>query len=105
MNCIDRAALSYIAHDEDFAAALERNYRDGFVFSTPSFFIMGRPHDERPNTWFIEAMAGDCSKAWDILPYPMGWIAFYRFDKELHIVPAEALRRLSTRTNELAKTG
>lgn len=103
MSPIDRCHAAFTAHGVDFAAALERNYREGFVFSTPDYFVMGRPH-ERGNMWFVEGMSGDCAKVWDILPWPLGHIAFYRFDKELHIVPSEALRRLSTPTHEMAQT-
>ena len=101
MSPIDRCHAAFAGHGVDFGEALERNYRDGFVFSTPSFFIMGRPH-ERPNTWFIEGMAGDCAKAWSILPWPMGWVAFHRFDSELHLHRMEDIRRLTVPTNEIA---
>jgi hypothetical protein len=102
MRPFDRCAEEYARHGEDFSGAVARNLADGFLFSTPSFFIMGRPH-ERPNTWFIEGMAGDCSKAWSILPWPMGWIAFHRFDSELHIHRMEDIRRLTVPTNEIER--
>ena len=44
MSPIDRIAVEYARRGVDFAAALERNYAGGFVFSTPEYFIMGRPH-------------------------------------------------------------
>jgi hypothetical protein len=97
----DRCAEVFEKHGADFSAAVARNLNDGFLFSTPSFFIMGRPHP-RGNTWFIEGMAGDCSLAWSILPYPLGWIAFYRFDNELHLHRMEDIRRLTVPVNEMA---
>ena len=92
MTPIDRAALEYVKHGVDFAAALERNYQEGFVFSTPYFFIMGRPIME---SWINEAMAGDTDKAWSILPYELPFVSFQRFDNSLRFIPSERLRRLS----------
>lgn len=104
MSPFDRCAEQYVRHGEDFSAAVARNLADGFLFSTPSFFIMGRPH-ERPDTWFIEGMAGDCSKAWSILPWPMGWIAFHRFDdSELHLYRSEDIRRLTVPAHEMSSS-
>ena len=94
MRPFDRCAEEYARHGEDFSGAVARNLADGFLFSTPSFFIMGRPH-ERPNTWFIEGMAGDMSRAWSILPYELPFVSFQRFDNSLRFIPIERLRRLS----------
>ena len=77
--------------DQSLGRALDFNLAHGFVFSTPAFFIMGRQSDYC--TWFIEAFAGDMGKAWDILPYPLEWIAYYRFDKTLHRLPLSVVRR------------
>ena len=92
MSPIDRAALEYVKHGVDFASALERNYQEGFVFSTPAFFIMGR---ELEGGWFIESFAGDMDKAWSILPYELPFVSFQRFDNSLRFIPIERLRRLS----------
>jgi len=99
MNPIDRIAVEYARRGEDFAAALERNYADGFVFATPGFFVMGR---EREGAWFIEAFSGDMRRVWDILPYELPNVTWYRFDKELHSIPLSVLKRY---THEMAKTG
>jgi len=77
---------------ELLAAQLSQNLSDGFVFSTPEYFIMGREID---GSWFIEAMAGDMSKAWDILPYPLPTISWRRFDNELHSYPLSVVKRLT----------
>jgi hypothetical protein len=98
MSPIDRAALAFVKHGVDFAAALERNYQGGFVFSTPDFFIMGREVD---GGWFIEAMAGDMDKAWSILPYELSRIGFERFDNNLRWHPIETLRRLTLQGHEI----
>jgi hypothetical protein len=92
--------------DEDLHLHLEH----GFVFSTPEFFIMGRPvkSTEEPkyivnpviyftddcDCWHIYLMAGDCSKAWDIMPYPLPLFSFERRN-ELRFYPMERIRRLS----------
>jgi hypothetical protein len=99
MSPIDRAALSFVKHGVDFAAALERNYQDGFVFSTPDYFIMGR---EVAEGWFIEGMAGDFTRAWSILPYELPKIGFERFDNNLRFYPIETLRRMTNPWHEMA---
>ena len=92
MSPIDKAAVAYVKHGADFAVALERNYQEGFVFSTPDYFIMGR---ELEGAWFIEAFAGNMDAAWSILPYELPYVAFQRFDNSLRFIPIERLRRLS----------
>lgn len=94
----------------EFDYYVQCHLRCGFVFSTPEFFIMGRPVCRQwkkedvfdPETaapksladgWMIHAMAGDTGKAWSILPWPLGWIGFQRFDNVLRWVPTEVIRR------------
>jgi hypothetical protein len=98
---IDRIAVEYARRGLDFAAQLERNYAQGFVFSTPDFFIMGRPH-ERGDAWLIEAFAGDHEKAWGILPYELPYIVFERFDNNPRFYPMETLRRMTLPEHETA---
>lgn len=93
--------------EEDLGLHLAR----GFVFSTPKYFIMGRPVQkeveawkivdpsvyfppELCNCWHVFVMAGDVSKVWDILPWPLGTISFERRN-ELRFYSAERIRRLS----------
>ena len=89
---------------------------NGFVFSTPDFFVMGRGVKskadprmivnpefnfgrELQDCWHVYLMAGDMSKAWGILPYPLPMFSlerrnelrFYRFeDIARHTQPATA---------------
>ena len=94
----------------DFGTYVSLHLRHGFVFSTPDFFAMGRPvcrqwtKDDVFNptmaapraiadAWFCHAYAGDISKFWGILPWPLGWIGFQRFDNVLRWVPTEIIRR------------
>jgi hypothetical protein len=92
MSPIDRCAVAFATNGYDFAEALERNYQQGFVFSTPTFFIMG---SDRDGAWFIEGMAGDMSRAWSILPYELPRMTFERFDNNLRSVPLSSLKRLT----------
>ena len=119
MSPIDQCAVAFTRRGVDFAHHLELHYAHGFVFSTPAFFIMGRPVDRHAsatfirdpkykeaegkcNAWWIHGMAGDVAKAWDILPWPMAWIGFERFDNDLRFYSAEDIRRLTIPTNEMA---
>ncbi len=82
----------------------------GFFFSTPEYCVMGRPVCRQwtkeevfdptsvapraiADAWFCHAMAGDISHVWSILPWPLGWIGFQRFDNVLRWVPTEVIRR------------
>lgn len=93
--------------DEDLRLHLE----GGFVFSTPAYFIMGRPVDRHApphlivdpsvrfersvaNCWHLYLFAGDMRPAWSIMPWPLGWFSFERRN-ELRFYPVESIRRLS----------
>ncbi len=98
MSPIDRIAVEYARRGADFASALERNYQeDGFVYSTPDFFVMGRPING--NAWFIEAFSGDMEKVWSILPWPLPFVAFERFDNNIRLYPMDRVRRLTVPAN------
>lgn len=97
-------------HSRPWGWWVEWHMLNGFGFWTPDYFIMGRPidknlpfHDlslapkETANAWYVFAMAGDLSKVWEILPYPLGYVAFERVrggNRELTIVATERLRKL-----------
>ncbi len=120
MSPIDRIAEFYAKHpqEESFESYLNWHLENGCVFSTSDFFIMFRaiktwPDEaitihginnfaiwdrEDENCWYVHAMAGDISKVWDVMPYPLGYIAFDRIrdgTRELTILPTERIRRLS----------
>jgi len=93
--------------EEDLALHLEF----GFVFSTPAFFIMGRPvRKDAPHglildptytfacrerdCWHVYCAAGDLGAAWSILPWSLPWLSFER-KNELHFQRADRIRRLS----------
>lgn len=117
---IERIREEYSLHprEQPFEYYLNWHLQHGFVFSTPDYFIMGRAIF-RANTeaetldlinslvfveeidaeaWYVHAMAGDMSKAWEILPWPLPYIAFERLrgDRmELTVLHLERMKRLS----------
>jgi hypothetical protein len=101
------------SYDED----LYLHFINGFVFSTPEFFIMGRAvvstedHSEivnpavsfprvRCDCWHIYLMAGDTAKAWSIMPWPLPLFSFERRN-ELRFYQSERIRKLSLGTEAL----
>ncbi len=83
----------------------------GFIFSTPEFFIMGRPVDstapaadvvnpgvsfppESCDCWHIYLMAGNCGKAWSIMPWHLPLVSWERRN-ELRFYSAKEVERLS----------
>ena len=99
-------------HVEPWGFWLDWHLQNGFVFSTPVFFAMGRPvrsatgilwksSKDIADTWYIWGLAGDMSKCWSILPYELPWIAFERIrggKRELAFYRTEDLRRHTPRT-------
>lgn len=94
-----------------FKEDLEAHLLNGFVFSRPDFFIMGRPvikaasYEEitdpwhkfpsaECDCWHIHLMAGNCARAWVIMPWELPWFAWER-KNELRFYPVSAIRRLS----------
>lgn len=84
---------------------------NGFVFSTPEYFIMGRPvistatyeqitdpdhafPREQCDCWHIHLMAGDTRPAWAIMPWPLALFSFERRN-DLRFYPVERIRKLS----------
>lgn len=95
-----------------FEEDLEAHYINGFVFSRPDFFIMGRPIVKAADPvlivdpwmrfpsafadcWHVYLFAGNLARVWDILPWPLPWVAFER-KNELRFYSQEAIRRLSS---------
>lgn len=115
----DILAQLYERKGLDFSHYVALHLRHGFVFSTPDFFIMGRavcrswPDDQvtdptqtapriAADAWYIHAMAGDTGKAWSILPWPLGFVGFERFDSVLRWVPTEVIRRFHPANSDAA---
>lgn len=97
---------------EPFDRLMQWHLNNGFVFSTPEFFVMGSEQNSRElkeggwelipsgflDTWYVHSMAGDMSKAWDILPWELPFIAFERKEASgfrLTICKTDRMKRLS----------
>ncbi len=97
---------------ESFSWYCGWHMQHAFLYSTPDFFICGRPavkqslenigptfaHERYPDCWFIHFLSGDVGKAWTILPYYLPFVAFQRLRRnqlELVIVQTDRLRNVS----------
>jgi hypothetical protein len=115
MSPIDKLQHTFATKGVDFAAILEMHYAFGFVFSTPDFFVMGRPvcsteaynliseptytfNENICDAWWVYGMAGQTDKAWNILPHPLPLIGFERFDEIPRFYPISTLKRLTNKT-------
>ena len=115
MSPIDQMQCKFHQQGIDFPLLLEAHYAHGFVFSTPDFFVMGRPVDsqeayslireptytfdrDRQDAWWVYGLAGDTHKAWNILPYHLPLIGFERFDEIPRFYSITTLRRLTNNT-------
>lgn len=88
-------------HSFDWYVWEHHNHPEGFVFSTPDYFVMGSRLASKGygpiDTWFVYAMAGDLSKVWSILPYDLPLVAWERqtpYGKKLHFYRANRIRAL-----------
>jgi len=108
-----QAAEAFLAepHARSLTEDLEAHLINGFVFSRPDYFVMGRPvirtapeaqivdpwhrfPSGQCDCWHVYLMAGNMAKAWEILPWAMPWMSFER-KNELRFVPLEAMKRLA----------
>lgn len=101
--------------DHSLAWYEELHKQRGFVFSTPAFYIMGRPvmkyapvelildlthvfDFEQCDTWYVFHMAGDIRQAWSIMPWELPWLAWQRESdphNDLRFYETRRLMRLS----------
>lgn len=113
MSPYDRMAELYVRHPQErsFDFYLNWHLRYGYVFSTPTLFVMGRAtikdapielHEitpDLPNCWYLHALAGDPCEAWRFLPYPLPWVGFERLDgtgqRVARYYPSSTLARFS----------
>lgn len=116
MTPYEKIEARYLEHpqEEPFVNYVAHYARHGFVFARPDFFAMGRPvvrsaspekikdpmnlfPSEDCDCWFIHAAAGNMSRMWQIVPWPLGWFAWTRLHDplaELTIFPTETIKRL-----------
>lgn len=109
MTPVEKAAAVYEREPcaRTFKEDLEAHLLHGYVFSTPEFFLMGRPvirgaiyslivnpwhvFDD-PDCWHVYLFAGDLSKVYAAIPYPLPFISFERKNK-LRVFPVEQIRK------------
>ena len=95
MTPAEQAALVYTQEPcaNTFEHDLYWHLQNGYVFSTPDYFIMGRPVDvsapdsmqldpsvkfNAPNGWLVWLAAGEIACFNDIAPYRLPFIGFQR---------------------------
>jgi hypothetical protein len=116
MTPVERAAQIYQAElcAHTFREDMEFYLLNGFVFSRPDFFVMGRPvvsvasqeqitgHHRFPSRgcdcWHIHLAAGNLPRMWAMLPWDMAIISFER-KNELRFLKLSTMRRLSSLSN------
>jgi hypothetical protein len=98
---LEQIERKYAEKGVDFYEPLARNMARGFVYSTPSFFVMGCPDGD---SWFLEAFAGDMAAVWAIMPYALPYVSFERFDGERRRYRLDVLQRLTLRSSERHET-
>ncbi len=121
MNPYERIREVYAKNPQQrtFEFYLVWHIHHGFVFSTPDYFVMGRPvdtvdfdpnaaelrvyRDQDANAFYIHAMAGKMPRLWDIMPYPLpkiGWERIREGKRELNFYSVDTLMRLCPPENE-----
>ncbi len=94
-----KAAYEASDHDKPWLEMIEWYAKEGFVFLTPAYCAIGiEIRFEEKDCWYVAAASGDLSRMWDVLPYPLPWIAFKRMlggKEDLRLHRTEDLRRLS----------
>lgn len=121
MSPYERMAQKYADNPQEhtFDWYCDWHKRHAYLFSTPEYFIMGRPLSKTmievsgplliewgdmpgANCYYVHAAAGDLSKAWSILPRELPYLAFERLRDgklELQILPLSRIRRLTEITS------
>lgn len=112
MSAIDLARHVYESEPcaRSFEEDLDWHLENGFVFSRPDFFVMGRPvlssasrelivgQCRFPSVlcdcWHVYLMAGNIAPAWAMLPWELPWMSFER-GNVLRFHKLASIRRLS----------
>jgi hypothetical protein len=102
------AALYNESSPRSFKEDLEAHLLHGWVFSSPTYFCMGRGVERdasqqdinnpwhlfsKPDTWYVYAFSGDIQWTWKSIPYPLPWIAFERRKGPIKFYPYERIIR------------
>jgi len=95
-----------------FDEVLTWHLLNGFVFSRPDFFVLGRPvvssapyalladpSHHFPSTecdaWLVYLAAGNTARMWEILPWPLPLIGFERRNEGVRFFPSQQVARLT----------
>lgn len=85
-------------HDKSWLDMLAWYGAEGFVFLTPNYCAVGIEAEVEGKTcWYVAAAAGNLSRMWEVLPYPLEWVCFRRMlggKEELRLYRTEDLRRM-----------
>lgn len=113
MTPVEKAAAVYESEPcaYSFKQDLEFYLLNGFVFSRPDFFIMGRPvvstapvdmitghhrfSSASCDCWHMALAGGNLSRMWPMLPWELPLVCFQR-GNELRFAKLSSMRRLST---------
>lgn len=110
-------AQKYFTNPQEaqFADYVEWFLRNGYVYSTPDYFVMGKNcrrtapeehicdcthvfDENNSDCWYIFAMAGNIGKCLSVMPYPLPWLAFERLidnKRELRFYQTSDIKRLT----------
>jgi hypothetical protein len=98
MTPVETIAAMYEREGVSFREVLEAHLLNGYVFSGPDCFVMGRPVQsndsdlldfskkftvEQCDAWLVTAMAGNVRAALSLFPYPLPWVLWQRRGKRL----------------------
>lgn len=117
MSPAEKMAETFAAHGLDFAYYVDRHFQYGFLFSTPEFFVMGRPvmrgaraelirdpsatfDGMAVDAWWVHGAIGNLRAMWDVMPAALPYLGFERWDDNPRFYPIETLRRLSIPTDD-----
>jgi len=110
MTPYEQAALVYLKEPcaRTFREDLENHLFVGWVFNSPSLFLMGRqvmsdwPHhmiadsgvsDDEGDCWHVWLAAGDMKEAIRLIPHDLPWLSFER-NNRLVKMPLAKFRRM-----------
>lgn len=112
MTPFERAAHWHLEHggDEPLRNVVEAHFLGGYVFNTPTAFLMGRAiraewvdedmedawlTDSKPDCWHVWLFAGDLAEALRMIPYPLPYISMHRRGKRRIYLANELISRVN----------
>ena len=75
---------------DHFSEVLADHLLNGYVFSTPDCFLLGRRQED---AWFVTYLAGDLESALQFIPFPLPYLIFQRDNGVLRCYKSESLTR------------